>query len=64
MSCEQSTYLENGIFYMNFAEDALLLQSCGQFYAKRVDKLRDELLQFHTRMIKYDEKTAKNSSDK
>lgn len=49
---------------MNFAEDALLLQSCGQYYAKRVDKLWDELLQFHTRMVKYDETTAKNCTDR
>ncbi|ENN75514.1 hypothetical protein YQE_07935, partial [Dendroctonus ponderosae] len=48
---------------MSFAEDALLLQSCGQLYAKRVDKLWDELLQFHTRMVSYDGSTAKYCTD-
>ncbi|KAH1027696.1 uncharacterized protein LOC109546262 isoform X1 [Dendroctonus ponderosae] len=60
---DQSTYLEHGIFHMSFAEDALLLQSCGQLYAKRVDKLWDELLQFHTRMVSYDGSTAKYCTD-
>lgn len=60
---EQTTFLDNGIFHMNFAEDALLLQSCGQLYAKRVDKLWDDLLNFHTRMVKYDEPCVKNSGD-
>lgn len=60
---EQATFLDNGIFQMNFAEDALLLQSCGQYYAKRVDKLWDELLQFHTHLVT-DEGTTKKCTDR
>ncbi|CAH1131279.1 unnamed protein product [Ceutorhynchus assimilis] len=60
---EQTSYLEVGIFHMNFTEDALLIQCCGQLYGKRVDKLWEELLQFHTRMVKYDQKNANNSAD-
>ncbi|XP_066150662.1 uncharacterized protein [Euwallacea fornicatus] len=60
---EQSTFLANGIFQMNFNEDALLLQCCGQYYSKMVDKLWEELLQFHTRMVKYDQRAAKYCTD-
>ncbi|XP_066248417.1 uncharacterized protein [Euwallacea similis] len=60
---EQSTFLANGILQMNFNEDALLLQCCGQYYSKMVDKLWEEMLQFHTRMVKYDQRAAKYCTD-
>ncbi|XP_060524777.1 uncharacterized protein LOC132701109 isoform X2 [Cylas formicarius] len=61
----QNMYLENGIFKTNFAEDALLLQHCALYYGKRVDKLWNDLLQLHTRLLQYDQnrnkKTAKRN---
>ncbi|XP_076251033.1 uncharacterized protein LOC143190551 isoform X3 [Rhynchophorus ferrugineus] len=63
LSNQQTTYLDNGIFQINFAEDALLLQSCGWLYGKMVDKLWEYLLDFHKRMVTYDESVVNNSGD-
>ncbi|XP_018571748.1 uncharacterized protein LOC108911323 [Anoplophora glabripennis] len=51
---EQEKYLANGIFKINFAESALFLQSCAELYGKKIDLLFKELLEFHTRLIRYD----------
>ncbi|KAJ8919024.1 hypothetical protein NQ315_016929 [Exocentrus adspersus] len=51
---EQEKYLANGIFRINFAESALFLQSCAELYGKKIDVLWNDLLEFHTRLIKYD----------
>jgi len=64
MTSEQMTFLDNGVFHMNFAEDALLLQACGQFYAKRVDKLWTEMLEFHTRLVKHGDHAAKHCTNR
>ncbi|XP_050297016.1 uncharacterized protein LOC126736620 isoform X2 [Anthonomus grandis grandis] len=62
---KETPFLDNGVLErLNFAEDALVIQACGQYYGKCVDKLWDELLQLHTRMVKYDEVTAKNCTDR
>ncbi|KAL1506492.1 hypothetical protein ABEB36_005848 [Hypothenemus hampei] len=63
ITLQQTMCLENGVLNVNFAEDALLLQICGQYYAKRVDMLWNELLQFQTRMVTYDNERAKQCTD-
>ncbi|KAJ8951200.1 hypothetical protein NQ314_007701 [Rhamnusium bicolor] len=51
---DQEKYLINGIFKTNFTEAALFIQSSTELYGKKIDVLWDQLLEFHTRLIKYE----------
>lgn len=48
---ESDTYLDNGIFNINFAEVALFLQSCAQVYGKKVDMLWERVFEYQHEMI-------------
>ena len=48
---ECDRYLENGIFNMNFAEAALLLQSSADVYSKKVDLLWDIIFEYQKRLL-------------
>ncbi|KAK9875141.1 hypothetical protein WA026_005932 [Henosepilachna vigintioctopunctata] len=56
---QSEDFLINGIFQINFAEAALLLQSSAFIYCKKVDLLWDSINQCQKRMIAFDSEENK-----
>ncbi|EEZ98859.1 hypothetical protein TcasGA2_TC004469 [Tribolium castaneum] len=56
---ESDSYLENGIFNINFAEAALLLQSTTDLYGKKVEMLWNIIFDYQKRMISHEKNADK-----
>ncbi|XP_044258372.1 uncharacterized protein LOC123007251 [Tribolium madens] len=56
---ESDNYLENGIFNINFAEAALLLQSTSDLYSKKVELLWNIIFDYQKRMISHQDNADK-----
>ncbi|KAJ3666696.1 hypothetical protein Zmor_002130 [Zophobas morio] len=60
---ECDRYLENGIFNMNFAEAALLLQSSADVYSKKVDLLWDIIFDYQKRLLLSEEQNGDKNQE-